>query len=211
MKLKISLTTSIRTQDSLGLNETPMLLLCKLAGHGLGSHIQTLDQAVGGLISSEVDKTNFRGNRGEYFVLDIDQEDAPQSVMLVGLGTQDKFDSGAIVQLVELAVEEAVKRGCSKVSVPILPNRQAQGINLRGQAHLIKVTAERKVASLRVDEGELEIELVCAPQAKAHLQKGLSCKRMGSDGRCCDETAEGGSKSGQTRKRVLSVSSGSSK
>lgn len=206
MKLKISLTTSIRSQDSLGLNETPMLLLCKLAGHGLGSHIQTLDQDVGGLISSEIEKTNFRGERGEFFVLDVDQEDAPQSVMLVGLGTPEKFDSGAIVQLVELAVEEAIKRNCNKVSVPILPNRQAQGINLRGQAHLIKVTAERKVASMRVEDGELEIELVCAPQAKSHLQKGLSCKRMGSDGRCCDESEDENSQGHQrNRKRILAA------
>lgn len=206
MKLKISLTTSIRSQDSLGLNETPLLLLCKLAGHGLGSHIQTLDQEVGGIISKEIERTNFRGDRGEFFVLDVPASDAPQSVMLVGLGTPEKVDSNAIVHLVELAIDEAINRGLTKFSVPILPNRQAQGINLRGQAHLIKVAAERKVASLRMEDGELEIELVCAPQAKAHLQKGLSCKRMGADGQCCDDS-EGKAPAQRThRKRVLSVS-----
>lgn len=202
MKLKISLATSIKSQDSLGLGVTPMLLLCKLSGHGLGSQIQTFDQSVGGIISQYIEQENFRGDRGEHFVLDLDQEGAPDHVMVVGLGSPDKVDSKAITQLVDLAVENAVARGCSKLSIPILPNRAAQGINLRGQAHLIKVAAEKKIATYGKKAGELEIELVCAPQAKAHLSKGLSCKRMGANGTCCDDN-DAASGRGEARGRNL--------
>lgn len=187
MKLKISLATSIKSQDSLGLGETPMLLLCKLNGHGLGSQIQTFDQSVGGVISGHIEAENFQGNRGEHFTLALNQEGAPDNVMVVGLGSPDKFDSKAITQLVDLAVENAIERGCAKLSIPILPNRQAQGINHRGQAHLIKVAAEKKVAAYGKRAGELEIELVCAPQAKQHLAKGLACKRMAANGTCCED------------------------
>ncbi len=187
MKLKISLANSIKSQDSLGLGATPMLLLCKLTGHGLGSQIQAFDQTVGGVIANHIEQENFHGNRGEHFVLELDQDGAPDHVMVIGLGSPDKFDSQAITQLVDLAVENAIARGCSKLSIPILPNRQSQAINLRGQAHLIKVAAEKKVATYGNKSGELEIELVCAPQAAQHLAKGLSCKRMAANGTCCDD------------------------
>lgn len=188
MKLKISLATSIKSQDSLGLGTTPMLLLCKLTGHGLGSQIQTFDQSVGGIIANHIEQENFRGERGEHFTLELDQDDAPQNVMVVGLGSPDKFDIKAITQLVDLAIENAIARGCSKLSIPILPNRAAQGINLRGQAHAIKVAAEKKIATYGKKAGELEIELVCAPQAKSHLTVGLTCKRW-DNGTCCDDRA----------------------
>ncbi len=164
-----------------------MLLVCKLNGHGLGSHIQAFDQTVGGVIASQIEQENFQGNRGEHFVLELDQDGAPEHVMVVGLGSPDKVDCHAIAQLVDLAVENAISRGCSKLSIPILPNRQSQAINLRGQAHLIKVAAEKKVATYGNKRGELEIELICAPQARQHLAKGLSCKRMAPNGTCCDD------------------------
>ena len=63
------------------------------------------------------------------------------------------------------------------------------------------MAAERKIATYGKKPGELEIELVCAPQAKAHLSKGLSCKRMGANGTCCDDNDASGR--GEARGRSL--------
>ena len=56
MKLKFTVSTNINSQETFGAVDTPMLLLGKLTGHGLGSHFQALDLNVGGVISEEIEK-----------------------------------------------------------------------------------------------------------------------------------------------------------
>ena len=131
MKLKFTVSTNINSQETFGAVDTPMLLLGKLTGHGLGSHFQALDLNVGGVISEEIEKKGFSGERGKHFVIPLDQEDAPEKIMVVGLGSPDKFDTKALSQVIGMAVANAIKQDCRKLSVPILPNRQTQGINLR--------------------------------------------------------------------------------
>ena len=188
MKLKFTVSTNINSQETFGAVDTPMLLLGKLTGHGLGSHFQALDLNVGGVISEEIEKKGFSGERGKHFVIPLDQEDAPEKIMVVGLGSPDKFDTKALSQVIGMAVANAIKQDCRKLSVPILPNRQTQWINLRGQAHIIKRAAQLKLATAPYDQlpGEFEIELVCTPQAKTHLEKGLKCQNIAPNGVCCD-------------------------
>ena len=135
MKAKFTLTTSSSKPTLLGLTPTPLLILGKLQAVGLGSHIQSLDHSLGGAISEQITGLNFRGERGESFLLDLDQEGAPDNVLVVGLGSVDKFDQNAIKQVVELAIAAAVSKGLTKITFPMPPNRQTTDINLRGQAN----------------------------------------------------------------------------
>jgi len=187
MKAKFTLTTSTNKPELLGLTETPLLILGKLQAIGLGSHIQSLDHSLGGAISEQVQGLNFRGERGESFLLDLDQEGAPENVLVVGLGSLDKFDQNAIKQVVELAVDAAISKGLTKITFPMPPNRQTKDINLRGQANIIRQAVEKKLLEYKSRKGELEIEILSAPQAKAQLARGLACKRRNKDGTCCDD------------------------
>lgn len=186
MKATFTLTTSKDTSQLLGLTDTPLLILGKLQAIGLGNHIQSLDHSLGGAISEQVQERNFRGERGESFLLNLDQAGAPENVLVVGLGSLDKFDQNAIKQVVELAVEAAISKGLTKITFPMPPNRQTKDINLRGQAHIIRLAVEKKLQEYR-RSGELEVEILSAPQAKAQLARGLACKRRSKDGTCCDD------------------------
>jgi hypothetical protein len=186
MKAKFTLTTSTNKPRLLGLTVTPLLVLGKLQAIVLGSHIQSLDHSLGGAISEQVQELNFRGERGENFVLNLDQEGAPENVLVVGLGSLDKFDQNAIKQAVELAVDTAIAKGLTKITFPMPPNRQTKDINLRGQANIIRQAVEKKLLDHK-GRGEIEIEILSAPQAKAQLARGLACKRRAKDGSCCDD------------------------
>jgi hypothetical protein len=186
MKAKFTLTTSTSKQVLLGLTPTPLLILGKLQTTGLGSHIQSLDHSLGGAISEQVQELNFRGERGESFMLTLKDEGAPENVLVVGLGSLDKFDHNAIKQVVETAVDTAVAKRLPKITFPIPPNRQTKDINLRGQANIIRQAVEKRLLEHK-GRGEIEIEILSAPQAKAQLARGLACKRRGKDGTCCDD------------------------
>ena len=187
MKAKFTLTTSKLAPELQGLVSTPLLIVGKLQAIGLGSHIQSLDHGLGGAISEQVQGQNFRGELGESFLLNLNQEGAPDNVLVVGLGSPGKFDSSAIQQVVDQAVEVAVTNGLTKITFPMPPNRQTASVNLRGQAHTIRRAVENKLATYKNRKGELEVEIISAPQAKAQLARGLACKRRNSDGVCCDD------------------------
>jgi len=186
MKAKFTLTTSTNKPQLQGMTATPLLIVGKLQAVGLGSHIQSLDHNLGGAISEQVQGLNFRGERGESFLLNLDQEGAPENVMVVGLGSLSKFDHNAIQQVVEMAVDAAIAKGLTKITFPMPPNRQTKDINLRGQANIIRLAVEKKLLEHK-GRGEIEIEILSAPQAKAQLERGLACKRRAPDGSCCDE------------------------
>jgi len=186
MKAKYTLTTSRSKQELLGLKSTPLLILGKLQASALGSHIQSLDHSLDGAISEHIQEVGFLGARGESFVLSLEEEGAPENVLLVGLGSLDKFDHTAIQQVVETAVDTAIARGLTKITFPMPPNRQTTEINLRGQANIIRNAVDKKLRE-HTGPGELEIEILSAPQAKAQLARGLACKRRAADGSCCDD------------------------
>ena len=187
MKAIFTLTTSTNKPQLLGLTETPLLILGKLQAIGLGNHIQSLDHSLDGAISLQLQEQNFRGERGESFLLNLDQDGAPENVLVVGLGSLDKFDQNAIRQVVELAVDAAITNGLAKITFPMPPNRQTKDINLRGQANIIRQAVEKKLLEYKGHTGVLEIEILSAPQAKAQLARGLACKNRKPDGSCCDD------------------------
>ncbi|MCA0316233.1 MAG: hypothetical protein LCH63_20600 [Candidatus Melainabacteria bacterium] len=168
----------------LGLRETPMLVLGTLSGMGLGSQIAELDGDLGGIISAEIQERGFQGELGKYFTVELERPGIPQNILVLGLGSPEKFDRKAITRAIKIAVARAVKLGCNKLTIPILPNRQTQGkLNLRGQAYIIREAVEQKLKDLKA-EGALEVEFLCSPQAKVHLVRGLACKRMNDKGEC---------------------------
>lgn len=187
IKATFTLTTGSKTTVT-GLRETPMLVLGTMSGMGLGSQFADLDSKLGGVISGAISKKGFQGDLGKNFLLEVEQDGAPQNVLVLGLGSPDKFDRKAINRVIQLAVARAVKLGLSKMTIPVLPNRQTQGtLNLRGQAYIIREAVEHKLAQYEDKEGELEVEFLCSPQAQTQLAKGLACKRMDPDGQCCVE------------------------
>lgn len=186
IKATFTLTTATAQQLG-GYTDTPLLVLGTLAGMGFGTQISGLDGMLGGVISGAIAKKSFQCNLGNNFTLRLNQEGAPAHVLVVGLGSPDRFNRKAIIRLVRIAVARAVQLGCPKVTFPILPNRQTQATrNLRGQAFLLRKAVEEKLAEIGGDEErELEVELLCSPQAKPHLTVGLTCKQMNEAGDCC--------------------------
>lgn len=171
----------------MGLRDTPLLVLGTMSGMGLGSQYAELDRELGGAISEAIAEKGFQGNLGKYFLLELQRDGAPQNVLVIGLGSPEKFNRKAINRVIQTAVAQAVKLGAPKMTIPVLPNRQTQGtLNLRGQAFMIREAVEQKLGQFEDKEGALEVEFLCSPQAKPQLAKGLACKRMGADGNCCE-------------------------
>lgn len=203
MKAKFIVTTSLKQAPALGLEKvsTPMLMLTKVAGTAPGDGIRAVDKSLDGLISKRIGKVGFKGDLGEYLNFSIGASEPQENVLLVGLGRAAKFDTKALCQVVGIAVDQALAKKAPRLSIPILPNRLTD-LNLQGTAHIIKAMVERKLANVKGDS-ELEIELVCTPQAKRHIEAGLACGhtthvKKGSEDPCC--TTAKGAKTGKDSK-----------
>ncbi len=192
MKAKFIVTTSLGRAPQLGLEKvsTSMLMLTKVAGTTPGDGIRAVDQSLDGLISKRVGKVGFKGDLGEHLTFSIGANKPQENVLLVGLGRASKFDTKALCQVVGLAVDQALAKKAPRLSIPILPNRLTD-LNLQGTAHIIKALVERKLAKVKgSQDAELEIELVCTPQAKRHIEAGLACGhtshvKKGAEDPCC--------------------------
>lgn len=187
MKSKFSVSKQLRAGSELGVEqvETPLLMIAKFAGSTSG--LDLTDLVSQGRYSDETLKNRgFKGNLGEQLTLTLGEDSAPKKVLFVGLGKSGSFNCATIRDIIKVAVNRAVALKADKLSIPIFPNRSTSAsLPLRGTAHIIRCVADDVLATKKGD-AELEIEIVCTPQAVRHVEAGLDCKRRGKACGSCD-------------------------
>lgn len=156
---------------------TDMLLIGKFAGMKLSEGAQHI------LSSSTVasEETEFTGDECEFKLVDAPPGSPQKKILFFGLGRAQRFGSHILRKLAETLVDQALEAGCSKVTIPVLPNRLTQGnITLSATAHIISCVARSKLEKLEGSK-TLTFEFACTPQARRHLQAGVRARRQHAD------------------------------
>ena len=156
--------------------QTDMLLIGKFAGMKLseGAHHMLLS-------SIADDEPEFTGEECEFKLVDAPANSPQKKILFFGLGRAQRFGSHILRKLAETLVDQALSAGCSKITIPVLPNRLTQGnITLSATAHIISCVARSKLEKMEGSK-TLTIEFACTPQARRHLQAGVRARRRHSD------------------------------
>jgi hypothetical protein len=189
MKLNMIVTPAIGSDlvGSLADFETDMLLLGRYQDGGLGP-VQMFDEKTNGALSRLLTQRKFTGRLGNRFTFENKNGDQ-RYLLVVGLGAGADFSCVSIAKLVGIAMHKAVKKGCTRISIPFFPSRFSSGLKLRGQAQFTHEAALVKLQEYPQD-GELTIELVCSKigTAARDLQAGLD---MPPTGRICCQHVDG--------------------
>ena len=179
MKAKFSVSGILTAKDGYGIEriETPMLLVTKFAGMNLSRDYADLEAATGDALNRALHKTSFTGDLGEHVVVKTPEGCLQERILLVGLGRAQQFSCAGVRELIKTAVNAAVRRKISRISVPVVPNRTTRGnLTLSSTAYIMRSVAA-DVLEKKKGKGELEIEFVASPQAKRHLLAGLQRQR----------------------------------
>lgn len=161
---------------------TDLLLLPRLAGVALNPNSgpqadhDAFDVRLNGLIARKIKSSKFKGDLGQSLLLNLDPrvfgEQPQRYLLLVGIGSADKFNARAACQVFQLMVEQSMKLGVSRVALPF-PARKITALNHKGTAHILKEVVEDKLSRVRRATLQ-EIEVLCTPQARPHIEEGLS-------------------------------------
>jgi len=197
MTPKFTILAKMGKTTSPGVAELPtdLLLLTKVAGLDLGPGPQSVDLSLQGLISRKINQRKFRGDLAKSIRFDLDPQvfkDSPQRhVLLVGIGSTQKFDRAAACKVFGELIDEALKLGVEHVTIPFPANRTTgPKLNLKGTAHILKEVVEEKFASLDDSVALKEIVIYCTPQARTHIKAGLEAP-VRTKGSCCCTSAQG--------------------
>lgn len=153
---------------------TDMVLLTKVFGTGMGPGVVSFDKLLGGRIAKRIEQKGFKGQLGEHLSLKLGDGFNQKCAFVVGLGPASKYDECGLRAVIKTAVEHSLKYGYTKLSVLIVPKSQLS-LSVTGTAFAIKEAVEEQLAAIAAKkEGTLEVELVCTPQAKRYIEKGLS-------------------------------------
>lgn len=174
---EITISPILGASGSMGDVRTDMLVLTQLAGIPIQAP-STLDESVRRLISRKAAGARFKGELGQYVLIDLDPRHYPAStqryILLVGVGAPNKFDSKTACTVFQVVVEQALKLGIEQVTIPFTSNRlTAANLNMRGTAHLLKEVVETTIAQLTREPELDEVQIVCTPQARKHIAQGL--------------------------------------
>jgi hypothetical protein len=165
MKLNMIVTPAIGPDvaGSLADFQTDMLLLGRFQDGGLGP-VQMFDDKTNGKLSRLLVQRKFTGRLGNRFT--FENHSGPQRYLLVvGLGTAADFSCVSIAKLVGIAIHKAMKKGCTRISIPFFPNRS--GVKLTAQAQftreaaLVKLQEYEDRENLRLGIGLPPTGLVC--------------------------------------------------
>lgn len=163
-------------------DQADLLVLTMVSGSGLGPGPAKFDAHHGGAISQALAKAQFKGQAGEHLTIELTpQEDSPAAptrhIAVVGLGDAEAICKKRICAFFNYAIDLAVSYQAESMVIPIFPYRSSSGqLSLRGTgAILYCLMAER--TRLGTTGALKELRLLCAPQAKSHLQIGLAVER----------------------------------
>lgn len=170
---------SARHQHGVDYDQGDLLILTKMLGSALGPGPMCFDAHHGGAISKAVQAKHFQGAAGEHLAVEFPPEENSPSgrrrhAVVVGLGRPDEVSKRRICGFFNYALDLCAQYQAQTLVLPIFPYRLSQGsLSLTATAAILRcITAER------VRRGTLsavkEIRLLCAPQAKPHLTRGLA-------------------------------------
>ena len=187
MKPKFTVSGTLAINDGAGIEtiETPMLLVTKFAGMKISRDYDGLEETTEGALGKALKKDSFTGELGEHVVTKLGKGYAQERLLIIGLGRAQQFACAGVRELVKTAVNAAVRRRVSKISIPFVPNRTTSGnLTLSSTAHILRSVAI-EVLEAKKSDGVLEIELVCSSQAKRHIEAGLR-KQVRKNKKTCD-------------------------
>jgi len=171
------LSTSGTSQSARELR-TDLLLLTAMSHMGLGSFAATLDRSLNGLLSKKIADSGFSGKLGEHLLIDLKnlghKRQSPSYILLVGLGHPADFSLRTACGLFRLSLDRAAELGVRRLTIPFLTHRlTAERMNLRGTAAVLRCRVQERLSKPHQLGALEEIEILCSPQAKRHVQQGL--------------------------------------
>jgi hypothetical protein len=186
MKVQFVVSTKRKNIDAgLQEHETEMLMLTKLVGIPLGAGPKAIDEVTNGLLTQRMEAVGFRGELDELLSIQLGAEHRQKNILLVGLGKPTRFDQCTLASVAEAAVAQAIKDGCHRLSVPVVAHRlTALNLNLKGTAFIVRQAAERVLSTIESDE-TFTVEFICTPQAKRHIDEGLTIQCRRQRAACC--------------------------
>lgn len=184
MKPKFLVTAQSGLGGDYGIEQiqTPMLMVTQFAGMRISTDYTKLVDSTDGAFAKALKRDKFTGEVGETSIVKL--KGLPQDhLAVVGLGRAQQFGCGVIREMMRDVISCAVSKKVSRVTIVFVPNRTTSGtLSLNQTAHIMKCVAIDVLESKR-SQSELEIELICNPQAKRHIQAGLRRQRRS---RGCD-------------------------
>jgi len=185
MHVKFTISPTLNSEGGVQSIRTPMLMLTKIQGMGLGAGPKAIDAHCDGLLSQALEQHGFRAELAEAVTVELGSASPQQYLVMMGLGSVQNFNPCGLHDVIEAAVDQALSKGCNKLTVPVVANRlTALNINLRGTAHIVRQSVERKLGAIESDQ-TFEVEFVCTAQAKRHIQQGLDVVCQHRKDRCC--------------------------
>jgi hypothetical protein len=159
--------------------ETDLLVLTMLAKMPFPSALNRLDAQLDGLLESDVVTHGFTAGLGEHRLFDLRKHGLPPKyVLLVGLGAKETFNTKVVCGFFRLVIEVATKIGAKRVTIPFMPQRlTAESMNLRGNAAILRCRVHESWSQGKLTDLE-EIQVICAPQAKRHIEAGLGVEHQ---------------------------------
>jgi Cytosol aminopeptidase family, N-terminal domain len=178
MQVKFTISPTLNSEGGVQSVRTPMLMLTKIQGMGLGAGPKAIDSICDGLLSQALEENGFKADLAEAVTVEVGPDCAQENLVMMGLGSVQNFTPCGLAEVIDRAIDETLKKGCGKLTIPVVANRlTALNINLMGTAHIVRRTAEHKLGPIESD--------VCTSQAKRHIQKGLDVVCKHRKDRCC--------------------------
>ena len=169
-------------QHGVEYDEADLLILTKALDVDLGPGPLAFDEHHDGAISKAIAANDFRGAARSHLDITLPISSGKASadlrhIVVIGVGKADRITRRSICDVFADALNLACLLKSSTLLLPIFPQRSSEGtVNLRGTGAILRCLVDEKVR--RGALGQLkEIRLLCAPQAKRHLQDGLAVDR----------------------------------
>lgn len=163
--------------------ETDLILLTMLSGMKVPRDLHVKDTRIAELIKSAISEKGFDGKRGDKLLIDLPDG---KHVLLVGLGRAEKFCGGTAYAVFQEFLDEAIKLGVRRITVPFIPNRgTASCLTMKGMGHKLNVALTRRFKELQEPVQLSELQVYCTPQAKSHIEKGVNIPVEDSDSCRC--------------------------
>jgi hypothetical protein len=151
--------------------DTDLILLTMLCGMKVPRDLHARDGAVAELIKSAISNEGFEGKRGDKLLIEIP---GGKHVLLVGLGRAEKFCGGTAYAVFEEFLQEAIKLGVRRITVPFIPNRgTASCLTMKGMGHKLNAALSKCYKQLQQPVELAQVQIYCTPQAKSHIEKGV--------------------------------------
>lgn len=159
--------------------QSDLVLIPVLSGMKVPRDLHADNPELGELIKQAIKDNDFHGKRGETLIVETELPsstgDGGRKLLLAGLGRADKFCAGAAESVFSALVDEACRLNAVRVTIPFIPNRGTGAcLNMKGMAHRMNVALSKRLADKGDEVSLTEVQIFCTPQAKPHIEQGLS-------------------------------------